>query len=111
MVSRRVHIVNRGDEENVSACGFCDRDIPVKVPGIAIKILTGSELRRIHKDGSHHNIRLTPCCPDETRMPLVEESHCWNEPNAFPIEPMLSSDLLHLLHVVDPDGHEGGGND
>jgi hypothetical protein len=81
-VPRRVDLLGRRGEDDVTAGAPELRDVALEVAGVAVEVLVRPELRRVHEDADDHSIGGDPRLPHEREVPLVKRPHRRHERDA-----------------------------
>ena len=79
--ARRVHLLGRRHEDEIDA-GLLERaQVARLVARVAVEILAGPELRRVHEDADDDDVALGPRGVDERQMARVQRAHRRDEPD------------------------------
>ena len=80
-VAVRVHLLGRGREEDVDAGLLGELRIALLVARIAVEVLAGRELGRVHEEARDDDVILCPRGLEQRKVASVEGAHCGHEPD------------------------------
>ena len=83
--SRRVHFAHRRSEHVLRSRVRRGHDILRERPGVALEILTRSELEGVDEDRRHHDVGVLPRQADERQVAGVQRPHRRDDRNALPL--------------------------
>ena len=96
MAAGRVDRLHGRQEEQVAA-GFVEHPgVALRLPGVAVEILAGPELRRVDEDRDDHERAAPAGDLDEREVPRVERSHGRHETDLHPVAAQLAHRHLEL---------------
>ncbi len=98
----RIHLCCRRGEDNIHTALSGNGAVPFQVAGVALKVLGGTELDRVDKDGEYQDVAALSPFAQQRGMSFVQKAHGGNKGDAFAFEPEFQGSLLHF---------EDGGDD
>jgi hypothetical protein len=79
----RIHLFGRRGEHDVYAALAKLVCITLEITGILLKVLSGTELRRVYEDGGDGVVCMLQCKIHEREVPTVERTHRRNKTNGL----------------------------
>src|SRR5205085_10522781 len=78
---KRIHFLHRRHKDEIHTMPLADFEVLRQWPWISRVILTGPELKRIHKNADHDYARFLPRSLNQRFMPGMERAHRRHQPD------------------------------
>ncbi len=104
-VAGRIHICDRGGEDDIGAGLFGHRRVAAQIARVGVVILAGAELGRVDENREHEQIAARAPGAQQRQVSFVEKAHGRHEGDPLAFAMRLPAESLHPLDVGD-DGHK-----